>query len=194
MSTIKDFKNNKYCYVKNAIPRDICDIAVKYTLFDEEKNFSPEAIGSQVPGSHSKYADPFMESILLYSIPIIETNTGLNVFPTYSYYRLYRPGASLLPHTDRESCEISASIFFGKNYQEESWKLYIEENGYEMNPGDMVIYRGMELNHYRYEFEASEGSFHSQAFIHYVDQNGPYSEYKYDKRIGIGGIDNETFN
>lgn len=193
MSTIENFKNNKYCYVKNALPQNICEMAVKYTLFDEAKNFSPEEVGSQVAGAHSKYGDPFMESLLLYMIPVIENNTGLKVYPTYSYYRVYRPGASLLPHKDRESCEISASLFFGRNYDGESWKLYIEGKGYEMEPGDMIIYRGMELNHYRYEFEAPDESFHSQVFIHYVDQEGPYSDYKYDKRIGIGGISNDTF-
>lgn len=193
MSTVEDFQNNKYCYVKGAIPKDICDIAVKYTLFDEAKNFSPEEAGNQVPGSHSKYADPLMESILIYSLSVVEKNTGLKLFPTYSYYRVYRPGASLLPHTDRESCEISASLFLGRNYDGEHWKLYIEKNGYEMEQGDMIIYRGTELNHYRYEFEAPSNSFHSQVFIHYVDQNGPHAEYKYDKRIGIGGINNDIF-
>ena len=194
MSTVEDFKNNRYCYVKNAIPKDICDIAVKYTLFDEARNFTPEGAGSQVPGSHSKHGDPFMESMLLYALPIIEENTGLKVYPTYSYYRVYRPGASLLPHKDRESCEISASLFFGRNYEGESWKLYIEGNGYEMEPGDMIVYRGMDLNHYRYEFEAPEGSYHSQVFLHYVDKVGPCSEYKFDKRIGVGGINNDIFN
>lgn len=194
MSTVEDFKNQKYCYVKNAISQDICDIAVKYTLFDEAKNFSPEGAVSQVPGSHGNYSNPFMESMLLHVLPIIENNTGLRVFPAYSYYRVYRPGASLSPHKDRSSCEISASLFFGRNYDGESWKLYIEGNGYEMEPGDMIIYRGTELTHYRYEFEAPEESFHSQVFLHYVDQNGPFSEYKYDKRIGIGGINNDIFN
>lgn len=194
MSTIENFTNNKYCYVKNAISKDICAIATKYTLFDEAKNFSPENTVGQVPGAHGKYGDPLMESILLYSIPIIENNTGLKVFPTYSYYRVYRPGASLFPHKDREACEISASIFLGRNYNGESWKLYIEDTGYEMEPGDMIIYRGMDLNHYRYEFEAPEGSFHSQVFIHYVNQDGPCKEFKYDKRIGIGGTNSVFFN
>lgn len=191
MSTVDDFIKNKYCYVKNAIPQDLCKVVTQYTLFDEANNFSPEAAGLQVPGNHSKHGDSLMESLLLYALPVIEKNTGLFVYPTYSYYRLYRPGASLLPHKDRESCEISASLFFGHNYEGETWKLYVEGNGYSMEPGDMIIYRGMDLNHYRYEFEAPEGSYHSQAFLHYVDQNGPCKDFKYDKRIGIGGIKND---
>ena len=194
MSTIEDFKNNKYCYVKNAVPKDICDMVTRYTIFEENKNFSPERPGLQVPGTHGRHYDSLMESILIYCWPIIEKNTGLSLFPTYSYYRLYRPGSSLLPHKDRESCEVSASLFLGRNYEGESWKLYIEENGYSMQPGDLIIYRGTELNHYRYEFDEAEGSYHSQVFLHYVDRNGPYAEYKYDKRIGIGGIDSDTYS
>lgn len=194
MNNIEIFNNQKYVFVKNAVPLDICEIATTYSIFDEAKNFEPQSAGSQVPGMHSKHGDPLMESLLLYVLPIIEKNTGLKVFPTYSFYRVYRPGASLLPHKDRESCEISASLFLGKNYPGESWKLYVEDSGYEMNPGDLIIYRGMDLNHYRYEFDAPDGSYHSQVFLHYVDQNGPCSDYKFDKRIGIGGIDNDIFN
>lgn len=186
MQALQDFKSNKYCYVKNVLDKDTLNIISQYTLFDENNIFSPERSGQQVPGAHSKYGDPLMESLLLYLQRVVEKNTGLNLYPTYSYYRVYRPGNSLEPHTDRESCEISASLFLGHNYGGETWKLYVEENGYSMNPGDLIIYRGMELNHYRYEFEAPEGSFHSQVFLHYVDVNGPYKDYKYDKRERLG--------
>lgn len=196
MSNIKNFKDNKYCYVKNAVSKDICEIAKKYTVFEEKNNFSPEfstTLRPQVESSHSIYADSLMESLLIYCIPIIENNTGLSVSPSYSYYRLYRSGDSLHPHKDRPSCEISASLFLGKNYPEETWKLYIEGTGYEMSVGDMIIYRGSELNHYRYEWESEPNHFHSQVFLHYVDNNGPYSEYKYDKRVGVGGVDERMF-
>lgn len=177
-----DFKNNKYCYVNNVLDKKTLDIVTNYTLLDEEKNFYPEPSGGQVPGSHSKYSDILMESILLSLKDTVEKNTGLELYPTYSYYRVYRPGQSLEPHIDRESCEISASLFIGHNYDGETWKLYIEDAGYSMSPGDMIIYRGMELSHYRYEFIAPENSFHSQVFLHYVDANGPYKDYKLDNR------------
>jgi hypothetical protein len=38
---------------------------------------------------------------------------------------------------------------------------------------------GCDIEHYRKPFI---GDWHSQAFLHYVDQNGPNAEYKYDKR------------
>ena len=56
----------------------------------------------------------------------------------------------------------------------------------------MAIYRGIELEHWREKFEAPEGSWHVQAFLHYVDANGPHSEWEYDKRISIGHLNNSN--
>jgi hypothetical protein len=55
-----------------------------------------------------------------------------------------------------------------------------------METGDLVIYRGCEVEHWREEFIAPEGSYHIQVFLHYVDANGPYADYKYDRRPSIG--------
>jgi hypothetical protein len=46
-----------------------------------------------------------------------------------------------------------------------------------LKPGDGVIYRGCEIEHWR---EAYEGDYHIQAFLHYVDANGKYANYKGD--------------
>jgi hypothetical protein len=48
------------------------------------------------------------------------------------------------------------------------------------------VYRGCEVEHWREEFRAPQGSYHVQVFLHYVDANGPYSEFKFDKRPFIG--------
>jgi len=186
MSNIDLFQNNKYVYIKDAIPADICNIFAQYTLFEEKNNFSPEGANEQVPAMHSVYGDSLMESVLLYCKDIIEENTGLNLFPTYSYYRVYRNGASLAPHTDRPACEISATLFLGRNYEGESWPIFIEDKNYIMNEGDLIVYRGRELNHYRYEFEAKPEDFHSQVFLHYVDADGEFSDQRYDGREELG--------
>ena len=48
-----------------------------------------------------------------------------------------------------------------------------------MSPGDIVIYKGCEVDHGRpIPFE---GFWHSQMFLHYVDRNGKYTSWKYDK-------------
>lgn len=182
------FTENKYCLVEAVLAPDISNMFKQYTIFDEKQNFSPESKEAQVPGAHTKYADPLMESLLINLLPIMEENTGLELFPTYSYYRVYRSGDQLLPHIDRPSCEISATLCMGFYYPDdyEGWPIFIEDQGFIMGPGDMIIYRGMDLTHYRYPFEVDEGYFHSQVFLHYVDKNGPHKEFRFDKRESLG--------
>jgi len=96
----------------------------------------------------------------------------------------------LKPHKDRPSCEISTTVCFGWHIEGDpnstSWPIYMEGEKIIMSPGDVVIYRGCDLEHWRDEFKAPEGSWHVQGFFHYVDANGPYADYKLDKRSRIG--------
>jgi hypothetical protein len=51
----------------------------------------------------------------------------------------------------------------------------------------MIIYRGRELNHWREKFDIADlDAWHVQGFLHYVNANGPFSEFKFDKRSSIG--------
>jgi hypothetical protein len=194
MDNFETFKKQGYVLVTNTLSREMLSIAEQYTLLDEYQDLSLEESSAmnnpQIHNSHSKYADPLMESLLLYYHSLIEENTGLQLFPTYSYYRVYRPGAHLKKHKDRPSCEISATLCLGYDYknQAEEYEYPIFMNGtpYILKPGDLVIYRGCDLDHWRDIFEAPPGSHHSQVFLHYVDKNGPYSDYKWDQRPYIG--------
>jgi hypothetical protein len=57
----------------------------------------------------------------------------------------------------------------------------------KQNPGDAIIYRGCDIDHWRDTFEAGPNSFQVQAFFHYIDRSGPYyPEYAYDKRTKLG--------
>ena len=46
-----------------------------------------------------------------------------------------------------------------------------------MQPGDAVIYRGCEWNHYRPEFE---GDWYTQVFLHWVDDSPENYELRYE--------------
>ena len=59
------------------------------------------------------------------------------------------------------------------------WPIYMGNKPIHMKSGDACIYLGCKLSHYRKPFE---GDWHAQCFLHYVDKNGPYAEYKYDKK------------
>ena len=212
MSNPELFKEQKYLLLQNVIPKDICNIATKYALLKQEVQFTPEDDGAQIPGTHSVYGDTLMETLMHFMHPHMETNTGLSLFPTYAYYRVYRPGDELLRHKDRESCEISTTVCLGFKYISNetnyNWGMYVDrksdtdvnfmegKTGYQssnrpgkelqLNPGDIIVYRGCEIEHWRDKFEVQEGSYLVQAFLHYVDANGPNASFKYDKRPGLG--------
>lgn len=184
----KVFEQKKYVYVEKVLSKEICDLATQYGLFDSISDFNPDT--GQVIGAHSKYGDPLMESILLLLWPVVEKATGLRLFPTYSFYRTYKPGDELKPHVDRPACEISLSLCLGWRYIHDDpnymWELKVGDSSFRMNQGDIAIYRGLEVNHSRKPFEGKEGSFQVQAFCHYVNADGPFAFLKHDGRINIG--------
>jgi hypothetical protein len=196
MKTIEEFKKKGYTIVKNAVSAELRDFVTQYALFDEMQDFTPD--GSQVPTAHSKYADPAMETMLLHLHSLMEENTGLELYPTYSFYRVYRNGDELTPHKDRPSCEISCTACFNYSYDDSkyTWPIIMDGNKVNMKPGDIVIYRGVDLEHSRDKFIPPGDDWHVQAFLHYVDVNGPFADYKFDKRelIGILKNNNKTYN
>jgi len=155
----------------------------------------------QVPGSYAKYADRLMETLLIKTISVMKAKTGLDLVPTYSYTRLYRTGNILNRHKDRPSCEISTTINLGGDL----WPIFIDPTGsnnvvdeyqgimkpnapkgvrIDLKPGDMIIYSGCELEHWREPFQ---GKLCGQVFLHYNHANGPFAKSNlYDKRPLLG--------
>ena len=46
----------------------------------------------QVPNTYSHYSDMAMETLLQTLNPKMESETGLKLYPTYSYARIYKKG------------------------------------------------------------------------------------------------------
>jgi len=186
------FSKHGYVIIRSAISQELRDFITQYALFDEMQDFTPEKTlsgpeGAQVAEAHSKYGDPAMESLLLHLHPLMEENTGLSLYPTYSYYRVYRDGDDLEPHVDRPSCEISATVCLNYSYDNENcWPIYMGGAEVKLHPGDMVIYRGCDLQHWRNEFKVDQYTWQVQAFLHYVNAQGPYADFKFDRRESIG--------
>jgi hypothetical protein len=130
-----------------------------------------------------------METSLLGCLNSVEQFTGLKLIPTYAYHRLYTQGAELKKHKDRESCEISATICLGYDYSNVdnyNWPMFIKKNNKEipvyLNPGDMLVYKGHEIEHWREPFL---GINHAQVFLHYNEKNGKFNNL-YDNRPMLG--------
>ena len=114
--------------------------------------------------------------------------TELELIPTYSYARIYKKGDVLKRHKDRYSCEVSMTMNLGGD----SWPIYLEPSGetdkegvkIDLEPGDALIYRGCEVEHWR---EAFEGENCGQVFLHYNDASGENAEEnRYDTRPFLG--------
>jgi hypothetical protein len=137
---------------------------------------------SQVPYTPAKYGEPIMETVLEQLCPVIERAAQLQLYPTYSYFRVYKSGDTLPPHTDRSACELSVSMALGIESRE-PWPLFIQgKEGVArivLEPGDAVIYRGIECMHWR---EGFDGRYCAQLFLHYVRRDGRNALHKFDGR------------
>ena len=148
----------------------------------------------QVPAKYVEYSNPVMESLLLYCKQRMEEVTGLELCPSYSYFRIYETGNDLKNHVDRESCEISATMTLA--YKNDTtmtpWPIWIKGEcgsvaSITLHEGDAIIYRGGELEHWREPMDGDEDSFQVQVFLHYIDKNGPYyPKFANDQRPCIG--------
>jgi hypothetical protein len=139
----------------------------------------------QVPHTPSAGGDFIMDGVLADLAPRVGQAIGLELFPTYSYFRVYKRGDALARHTDRPACEISLSVSLGF-VADRAWPLWIEgplgAASVELNPGDALLYRGIECPHGR---DAFDGESAAQLFLHYVDRHGPHAGWKYDKRAAL---------
>lgn len=177
------FAKDGYLVARKVFDPQHLDVYATYALMLDVASFRRR---DEKPRMRDRYADPLMESMLLHLQPTMEQATGLSLFPTYSYLRVYEPGAVLHRHKDRHACEISASLTLGYDAPE-LWPLWLEYHqqprSITLHRGDMLVYKGRELEHWRERFE---GNYWIQAFFHYVDANGPLASYKFDGRRGIG--------
>tara|TARA_R110000796_G_C14430638_1_gene421106 strand:+ start:174 stop:827 length:654 start_codon:yes stop_codon:yes gene_type:complete len=205
------FKKDGYIIIRKAIDPKIADFIHRYfllkkrvarTLFDK-KYISPFTSywgvwnDSQAPETYSHYADTAAETLLSDLKDLMEEKTELKLFPTYSYTRVYKNGDVLERHKDRFSCEISTTLNMGGD----RWPIFIEpdknkghdtEDGYvseftsgikvDLEPGDMLVYRGTDLEHWREKFNGTDCC---QVFLHYnIDSKD--NKNKYDGREHLG--------
>jgi len=189
----------KFKIVKNAMSKDFASFIYNYLLMKRQVNktlmqqhyFSPfETMfgvwnDGVVPNTYSHYADILTETLLSKLLPKIEKETKLKLNPNYSFFRIYKKGDVLPKHKDRISCEISITLNVGGN----PWPIYIKPNykktiKVNLKPGDMLIYKGNEVEHWR---DAFKGKNHAQIFFHYNNLKTPNSkENIFDGRLHLG--------
>jgi len=208
------FQQQKYQVVKNAVSYELANFIFNYFMlkrdavkfmYDNNITYDIGMLGTwtdkQVPNTYSHYADPVMETLLMKVRPKMQQETGMQLIPTYSYARIYKKGDILKRHKDRPSCEISCTLNLGGD----PWPIFIDGTGSNnvineeqnlikfnapegtkvlLEVGDMLVYSGCELEHWREPFE---GETCGQVFLHYNHVNGPFADKnRFDKRPMLG--------
>jgi hypothetical protein len=94
---------NKYQVIKKAVSYELANFIFNYFLlkrdavkwmYENNITYDNGMFGTwtdqQVPNTYSHYADMVMETLLVKMLPVMASETGLDLVPTYSYARIYK--------------------------------------------------------------------------------------------------------
>jgi len=171
---------NKYTYINNILSKDELNILWQYGKLFHEVNFTKFEDQQTKLGETYRYGHPITDGVLLLKKDMIANHVNKKFLPSYSFWRMYNKFSTLNKHTDRKACEYTVSITIA---QDKKWPLFIDGEEIDIKPGDGVIYQGAKFDHWREEYE---GDYNMQLFLHYVDAEGEFKDYIYDKRPRLG--------
>jgi hypothetical protein len=182
----QQFQDNAYVVLPKVVGRNLCYFLCDYFFLLRANGLTSQE-DPQVPGADVIYGADAFETLLARLTQPLSRALGVDLYPTYSFARIYKPGDVLKPHRDRKSCEISATLHLGGKY-DALWPIFIRDRKGQdvevaLEVGDALVYRGPELFHWRNAFE---GEWWAQIFLHYVDKNGEYRDQRFDTRPNLG--------
>ena len=158
------FKKQNYLIIKNAVPKEIAEYSYHYLLLKRAVFYKDDTLRH-----FGNYGDPMIpNSYCHYSDILMET--------------LYKKGDELKKHKDRPSCAVSTTLNLGGTL----WPIYLEPLGktaikINLKQGDMLIYDGCLLEHWRKPFT---GKTCAQVFLHYNTSDNETN--KFDGRPMLG--------
>lgn len=183
----KEIEEKGYLVVKNFLPKDFCMFIQSY--FKIRQDTLDYTIDPQCPRSKSFYADPLIETLLATAGRKISDLIDVELIPTYSYARVYAQKEHLVKHLDRPECEYSVTICLGYPEDQGISSIFFSDNKESkyatearLEIGDICIYKGTKMYHWREPFTQT---WYLQAFLHYVDSDGPFKDRIYDGRLGL---------
>jgi len=202
---MKNFDKDNYVVIKKAIPKELAVFCYNYfklkkhvfniisnstlkdqiLIYDMWGTYQDE----QILNTYSHYSDLVMETLLMKLQNLMEKQTKLKLYPSYSYARIYKKGDELKRHKDRLSCEISTTLFLGGD----EWPIYLEPSGklnkkgvkINLKIGDMLIYKGCVVEHWREKFKNNECA---QVFLHYNSEKNKGNLFDNRPHLGLPGI------
>lgn len=142
-------------------------------------------IGDALVKDHcwSTYGFVAFEGLMKMLTPQVSERIGLAVEPSYTYMRYYYPGATMMRHRDRPSCEVSMTLTLTADGA--AWPIGIQdlqgtEHLIELEPRTGMLYQGTVCDHWRDVYSC--GTEQVQVFLHWVDPQGPNRAWVMDSR------------
>lgn len=197
------FLDNGYELVEEAISNDMADLSYEYLKLkskcvdyyynnnylnkDKDVPYWGGFGDNQVPydNTYFSYGDILFDTIMLKIHKLMEEKTNLNLLPAFSFARIYKNGNDLKKHKDAEIAEISSTMNIGGDL----YPIYFNDPKKDtpveikLNPGDMLIYKGTEFEHYREKFTGQECG---QLHFHFVRATQENLKYLFDGRPHMG--------
>ncbi len=199
-----DYGKDGYAAIRSLIPPDVAAMLFRQIKLDLEAGGRTFQSFAQ---SHALTANPTVEisghfyrplTTFLWGLtPIMAELTGADLLPSYDYFRIYHQGDTCRVHADRPSCEHSVSLTLA--YSDGlAWPLEMglvpvtsvepatEDFGDEayasvaMQPGDAVLYRGIDLRHGRTQPNPNRWSAH--LFLFWVERGGRFAQHAFDEQ------------
>lgn len=202
---MKNFNKDKYIIIKKAISKELAVFCYNYFKLKRHvfniinnSNLKDQILvydiwgtyqDEQTPNTYSHYSDLVMETLLMKLQNLMEKKIKLKLYPNYSYARIYKKGDELKRHKDRLSCEISTTLFLGGD----EWPIFLEPSGkinkkgikINLKLGDMLIYKGCDLEHWREIFKGNECA---QVFLHYNTKKNKKNLFDNRPHLGLPGV------
>lgn len=137
----RDFHENRFVVLRNFIPKDIINMTLdtwktiennpdyKDAFFHREEETTYNSPKSSLGKSEGCYKFPPAVALHRWLRDNLRDVIDMELVETYSYTRTYDRGAYLKSHTDRPSCEVSATICLDyKSDDNTPWKIWVQND------------------------------------------------------------------
>jgi hypothetical protein len=199
------FMKNRFVVIRNFLPEEMITFALDVWKAQDEAGGITEQENRDITyknpidsigKSEGKYCSPQGIALSHYIHKKLDDYIDMDLRETYSYTRKYVRGAYLGSHTDRPSCEVSATLCLDYQTDDGSpWTIWVRndrnyagvdaevcknesqdyshrdrvKNGcipVELEPGDILLYQGPNIPHWR-DYLLGDYSYH--IFTHFVN-------------------------
>ena len=160
-----NFKKNKYIVIRQAISKDLASFVANYFMMQKQVYDTCR---------NARYISPFENIIGHYE------GKDEQIPETYSQYSNIAMETLLLKCQPKMEEVTGLKLYPAYTYA----RIYKKGVKVDLKPGDMLVYSGCELEHWRNKFKGKECV---QVFLHYNNRKTPGAkDNMFDKRPHLG--------